>query len=93
MESAAGGERMDPEDLDLLRRIQGGEHIIRQRPGQSYEDLEREVLRLIQLRDDGFITMRPEPKRTSRTRRGEYIQTGVCELTHRGHQAFERFER
>lgn len=82
---------MDPEDLDLVRRIQQGERVFKQRGDQPYEDFERQVLRLLHLRERGSITMHPEPMRSSMTARAEYLTTGVCELTLKGHEELERF--
>jgi hypothetical protein len=82
---------MNPEDLDLLRRIQEGERVFSQNAGQPYDRFEREVLRLLRLRDQRLITMHPDPLRSSMTARSEYLKTGVCALTLEGHEALERF--
>jgi hypothetical protein len=84
---------MDPRDLELLRRIRDGERVFRQREGQSYDQYEEEVQRLLRLRDNGMITMHPEPMRSSMSARREYLLTGNCELTLKGREALERFTR
>jgi hypothetical protein len=80
---------MHPEDLRLLREIDArgprgktfGQH-----EGQSYAEFELEVLRLLELRKQGLITMRPEPIPSSRGS-GEYLKTGGCHLTLAGRAA------
>ena len=82
---------MDPRDYELLKRIAGGERMFRQKDGQNYDDFEGEVLRLIRLRDRGLITMKPNPVRSSQTKRSEYLQAGICELTADGRDALEGY--
>ena len=84
--------QMDREDYELLKRINDGEHLFAQKDGQPYEDFEREVLRLLRMRDRRLITMKPEPMRSSMTARREYLKTGICELTLEGHEAIERYQ-
>ncbi len=84
--------QMDREDYELLKRIKDGERVFGQKDSQTYEEFEREVLRLLEQRDRRLITMKPEPIRSSMTKRGEYLKTGVCELTLEGDKAIERYQ-
>jgi hypothetical protein len=84
--------QMDREDYEPLKRIKAGERAFAQKDGQPYEDFEREVLRLLRLRDRRLITMKPEPMRSSMTARGEYLKTGICELTLEGHEVLDRYQ-
>ena len=82
--------QMDQEDYELLKRVKARERVFAKKDGQPYEEFEREVLRLLRLRERGLITMKPEPMRSSMTARGEYLKTGICELTLDGHEALDR---
>lgn len=80
---------MHPDDLRLLREIEAAGargKAFAQRQGQSYEDYEIEVLRLLQLQKQDLISMYPEPLRSSRGD-GQIRKTGVCRLTLNGRTA------
>lgn len=84
---------MHPEDLRLLRDIkQAGSRgkAFKQRDGQPYDDFEIEVLRLLELRSQGLISMHPEPIRSSGGD-AQYLKTGMCHLTLKGREALARF--
>lgn len=59
---------MHPDDVRLLREVKeakDGRKVFSQREGQPYEAFELEVLRLLELREQRLITMRPDPIRSS----------------------------
>lgn len=83
---------MDRGDHELLKRLNAGERVFKQKDGQPYEDFEREVLRLLRLRDRGLITMMPDPSSASMNGRNEYRASGACDLTLEGHEALDRYQ-
>lgn len=83
---------MHPDDLRLLLEIKNapkGFKVFKPRPGQSDNDFDEEVERVIALRRGGLITMRPDPMRSSRGD-GHYLLTGECRLTLEGREALAR---
>ena len=83
---------MHPDDLRLLRELRDvkkGSKVFKQRPDQSCDEFELDVLRLLDLRARDLITMSPEPFRSSRGD-GRYQATGECRLTLQGREALAR---
>jgi hypothetical protein len=85
---------IDPRDLELLRRIQGGEEAFRPAEGQRGNEPEwlDTVERLRRLADRGLIRM-PEPEKFFLMPGAGYLIVGPCELTADGRDALNRHRR
>jgi hypothetical protein len=88
----SSGATIDPRDLDLVRRIAGGEHDLRPVQGEWGDEPHRlaQVERLIRLSQHGFIRM-PMPRKTFLMPGSGYRAVGPCELTADGYDVLERY--
>ena len=80
---------MDQIDYELLSRLAAGESVLRpaDRTDQARDDFQQTVVRLLSLRDRGWITL-PDGRLT-RSQSGAYLLAGPCSLTDAGRAALE----
>ena len=84
---------MDQTDFELLSRMAAGESVFRpsDRSDEGRAAFQQTVVRLLSLRDRGWITL--AEGRLARSQSGAYLLVGPCSLTDAGRAALEQDRR